>query len=59
MIVADSEGNCFGGHLMKGCKVSVTLEVVMFEMDGELRRARDTKTGLNLLSLGRAGSSVQ
>ncbi|MEM4735123.1 MAG: DNA-binding protein [Candidatus Thorarchaeota archaeon] len=51
MVVSDDEGRCYGGHLMKGCVVSVTLEVVIMEFDKGLLRAHDKRSGLNLLML--------
>jgi len=51
MIVADEIGNCWGGHLMKGCEVSVTIELVIIETEIELTRMRDDTTGLNLLHI--------
>jgi predicted DNA-binding protein with PD1-like motif len=51
MIVADNKGQCYGGHLMPGCVVSVTIELVIVETESELKRARDVETGLNLLNL--------
>ena len=51
VIVADEKGKCYGGHLNRGCEVSVTIELVIQEMDVDLRRARDDLTGLNLLDL--------
>ncbi|TFF83830.1 DNA-binding protein [Candidatus Thorarchaeota archaeon] len=51
MIVADEHGNCHGGHLMKGCVVSVTIEVIIMELEAEIYRDRDKKTGLNLLDI--------
>ncbi len=51
MIVADEAGKCYGGHLMSGCRVSVTIELVILETAVELTRARDEKTGLNLLNI--------
>lgn len=51
MVVADEKGNCHGGHLMKGCVVSVTIEVVIMELDADIYRDRDEATGLNLLDL--------
>jgi len=49
MIVADEAGQCWGGHLMKGCEVSVTIELVIIETEIDLIRKRDDATGLNLL----------
>lgn len=51
MIVADETGKCWGGHLMTGCKVSVTIELVIIETEIELIRKRDDRTGLNLLHI--------
>jgi predicted DNA-binding protein with PD1-like motif len=51
IIVSDEKGKCYGGHLMPGCEVSVTIELVIHEMDANLRRAKDKLTGLNLLDL--------
>ncbi len=51
MIVSDEAGKCYGGHLMKGCKVSVTIELVITETAADLSRARDERTGLNLLDI--------
>lgn len=51
LVVSDEEGRCWGGHLMEGCEVSVTIELVIIEMDADLRRAKDEMTGLNLLDI--------
>ena len=51
MIVADQDGKCYGGHLMPGCEVSVTIELIITEIDEDVRRARDEATGLNLLDI--------
>lgn len=51
MVVANEKGESFSGHLMKGCKVSVTIEVVVNILDGSLIRTRDEEMGLNLLKL--------
>jgi predicted DNA-binding protein with PD1-like motif len=51
MIVADEAGKCWGGHLMAGCEVSVTIELVIIETEIELIRKRDDVTGLNLLHI--------
>jgi predicted DNA-binding protein with PD1-like motif len=50
IVAADKTGRCYGGHLLEGCKVSVTIELVITEVD-ELKRARDDLTGLNLLKI--------
>ncbi|MHA1949880.1 MAG: PPC domain-containing DNA-binding protein [Candidatus Thorarchaeota archaeon] len=51
IIVSDEKGKCYGGHLMRGCKVSVTIELVITETEIDLARARDETTGLNLLNI--------
>jgi predicted DNA-binding protein with PD1-like motif len=51
MIVADEKGKCWGGHLLPGCTVSVTIELVIIETEIELIRKRDDMTGLNLLHI--------
>jgi predicted DNA-binding protein with PD1-like motif len=51
LVVSDEEGRCWGGHLMEGCEVSVTIELVIIETDVDLRRAKDEMTGLNLLDI--------
>ena len=51
MIVADEKGKCYGGHLMPGCEVSVTIEMIINVFDDEMIRAKDPETGLNLLDI--------
>ncbi len=51
IVVADETGKCWAGHLMKGCEVSVTIELVIIETEIELIRKRDDVTGLNLLHI--------
>ena len=51
MIVADQDGRCYGGHLMPGCEVSVTIELIITEMNEDVQRAIDEATGLNLLDI--------
>ncbi|MBD3406785.1 MAG: DUF296 domain-containing protein [Candidatus Lokiarchaeota archaeon] len=51
MIVANEDGKCYGGHLMTGTKVSVTIEVIIIETEDTFSRAKDAQTGLNLLNL--------
>jgi predicted DNA-binding protein with PD1-like motif len=51
MVASDREGNCFGGHVMQGCEVSVTIELFLTELENNLTRAKDVLTGLNLLNL--------
>jgi predicted DNA-binding protein with PD1-like motif len=50
VVASDVNGKCYAGHLMEGCEVSVTIEIVITEFS-EMSRARDEVTGLNLLDL--------
>ena len=50
LVASDANGKCYGGHLMEGCVVSVTIEVVITEFP-KMARTRDAATGLNLLDL--------
>ncbi|MFW9966266.1 MAG: PPC domain-containing DNA-binding protein [Candidatus Thorarchaeota archaeon] len=51
LVVSDEDGRCWGGHLMSGCEVSVTIELVIIETASNLGRARDEATSLNLLDI--------
>jgi len=51
IVVADESGKSHSGHLMKGCIVSITIEVVINVFEGGLLRTKDDLTGLNLLNL--------
>lgn len=49
-IVANENGETFGGHLMKGSPVGATAELVIIEaLDVSLKRAFDKATNLKLL----------
>lgn len=46
MSVADSRGQCFGGHLMDGCEIYTTAEILIQELtDYKFERVLDPKTG--------------
>ncbi|MFH1394231.1 MAG: PPC domain-containing DNA-binding protein [Candidatus Micrarchaeota archaeon] len=47
MIIADTQCNCFGGHLVQGI-VNPTCEIVIRELGTKVRRENESKTGLNL-----------
>jgi len=50
IVVSNERGESFGGHLMKGCEVGATAELVMVEAVGvEVQRVYDEKTKLKLL----------
>ena len=50
IVAADENGRCYGGHLLAGCQVSVTIELIITEIP-ELTRTRDETLGLNLLDI--------
>jgi uncharacterized protein len=53
IVVSNEKGEAFGGHMMKGCLVGPTAELVMVEAtDLNLERAFDEKTKIKLLRLG-------
>lgn len=53
IVVSDEDGRAFGGHLMKGCLVGATAELVVVEaLSVNLVRSLDEKSRLNLLKLG-------
>src|SRR5262245_45994178 len=44
--ISDADGTTFGGHMLDGCKVHTTAEVVLLELtDLAFRRELDGKTG--------------
>lgn len=50
--LARRDGACIGGHLVRGCVVHTTAELVIGELpDIEFRRLRDPATGYNELSV--------
>jgi predicted DNA-binding protein with PD1-like motif len=50
VVVADSSGRAFGGHLLEG-RVRPTLEIILDESDESLTRRFDEASGLSLLDL--------
>ncbi len=51
IVVSDDRGNAFGGHVLPGCSVDATAELVLVEIDsGTLRREFDAQRNLYLLS---------
>jgi len=53
IVVSNEKGEAYGGHLMKGCRVGPTAELVVIEVTGvQLQRTYDEKTKLKLLKLG-------
>lgn len=52
IVVSNEQGEASGGHLMKGCVVEPTAELMFLEATGiNLIRSYDEKTKLNLLKL--------
>lgn len=46
MMVADSQGTCVGGHVVEGCIIYTTLEVVILQLAGhKFARLNDSTTG--------------
>lgn len=46
MAISDSKGNCFGGHLLDGCLIHTTAEIVLIEvLDLVFQRELDPRTG--------------
>jgi len=49
MVVSDSDGNAFGGHVLPGCSVDATAEFVLVEVkSGTLKREFDAMRSLYL-----------
>ncbi|RLI21731.1 DNA-binding protein [Candidatus Bathyarchaeota archaeon] len=52
MVVSDKKGNAYGGHLLDGCKVAATAELILIEAYGiELKRKLETRYNLYLLDI--------
>jgi len=51
VVVGDRKGNAFGGHVLKGCIVSVTCEIFLVEIERRINRSEDKATGIFLLDL--------
>ena len=50
LCVADSEGNCIGGHLSDGCIINTTAEIVLAELSNVVfKREPDAQTGFDEL----------
>lgn len=53
IVVSNRKCEAFGGHLMKGCEVGATAELVMIEAVGvKIQRVYDDRTKLKLWKLG-------
>jgi predicted DNA-binding protein with PD1-like motif len=52
--VSDSDGNAFGGHILDGCLVDATVELVLVKTEsGKLKRAFDPSRNLYLWALAK------
>ncbi len=52
IVVSDSKGDAFGGHVLPGCLTDATVELVLVEVERDaLKREFDTLRNLYLLSL--------
>ena len=52
LCVSDKDGHCWGGHLLEGCKVYTTVELVLLEQQGvQFRREQDPATGFKELKI--------
>lgn len=56
MMVANGEGHCRGGHVVEGCLVYTTLELVLGVLpDLKFDRVHDAETGYRELKIRRGG----
>ena len=52
MVVSDRSGNSYGGHLLNGCKVAATAELMLIEaLEVDLKRKFEDKYKLYLLDI--------
>ncbi|NJN85022.1 MAG: DNA-binding protein [Leptolyngbyaceae cyanobacterium SL_7_1] len=52
MAIADNQGSVLGGHLMEGCLIYTTAEIVIGELEGVMfERAIDRQTGFLELNI--------
>jgi len=52
MVVSDRSGNSYGGHLLSGCKVAATAELMLIEaLEVDLKRKFEDKYKLYLLDI--------
>lgn len=59
MSIADSNGACFGGHLLEGCLIHTTAEIVLIEaLDFIFQREFDPRTGYRELVVLPSNTSV-
>lgn len=52
LAIADPQGSCLGGHLLEGCQISTTAEIIVAEFrDVHFRRPIDPRTGFRELRI--------
>jgi predicted DNA-binding protein with PD1-like motif len=52
LAIADAQGQCLGGHLLEGCLIYTTAELVLAELSSyRFRRLPDPQTGFRELSI--------
>ncbi|MBD3228716.1 MAG: DUF296 domain-containing protein, partial [Candidatus Lokiarchaeota archaeon] len=51
IVLGDSEGKSYGGHILPGCIVSPTFEITLYELENQLYREYDNRTELTLLKM--------
>ena len=52
IVVSDESGSAYGGHIMQGCRVDVTAELVLIKVaSGTLKRSLNPAKNLYLLDL--------
>ncbi|MEO0537919.1 MAG: PPC domain-containing DNA-binding protein [Cyanobacteria bacterium P01_A01_bin.123] len=57
MAIADGEGQTLGGHMMTGCLIRTTAEIVIGDLDQFVfRRVLDTQTGYRELNIDQFSS---
>jgi predicted DNA-binding protein with PD1-like motif len=47
-VVSDKDGVCVGGHILEGCPVAYTCDVMIFGFSESIKREFDSETGLFL-----------
>jgi predicted DNA-binding protein with PD1-like motif len=47
-VVSNKEGTCVGGHVLEGCPVAYTCDVMVFGFSNSIKREFDSNTGLFL-----------
>ena len=60
LAIADGQGHTLGGHLMPGCRIHTTAEIVIGSLGGVLfQRMPDPQTGYRELFISEAGEGAE